>query len=96
MEDEEYPTTVSVNAGKYLCNYMFYNVMYFAEFESHEALVAGFIHVPPADEGSIFSVTDITRAHRAGLTALASWIDSGRPSDSPPRPWVITPPIYTR
>ena len=78
MEAEGYATSISDDAGDYLCNHLFYHLMYYAEVEAQRTdLVAGFIHVSPAGQYSSYSVEDITAAHLLGLEALSDWYGSG-------------------
>jgi pyroglutamyl-peptidase len=78
MEASGFATTISDDAGEYLCNDLFYHLMYHAEVESErDDLVAGFIHVSPAGQYSSYSVEDITAAHMVGLEALSAWYDAG-------------------
>jgi len=83
VEEAGHDTTISDDAGTYLCNHIFYHVMYHAGFRAEGPLVAGFIHVPPAEPGQAFTVHDITLAHMAGLRELADWLESGRRGTSP-------------
>lgn len=73
MEEAGAPTMISSDAGQYLCNHIFYLLMNYTEYEASSAIVAGFIHVPPAPNIS-FDVEDITVAHEAGIGALAIWM----------------------
>ena len=74
-------TTVSDDAGSYLCNHIFYHLMVALEDPPAGLLaspeVAGFVHVPPAPYLGSFSVDDITVAHEAGLSAVLAWLESG-------------------
>ena len=73
----------SSNAGTYLCNDLFYHIVHYAEFEAPEPVVGGFVHVPPAPYGPVFTVEDVTSAHEAALAALATWLDSDRVTQRP-------------
>jgi len=78
MEQAGYATSISDDAGTYLCNNLFYHLMYYAELEAErDDLVAGFIHVSPAGQYSSYSVEDITAAHTVGLEALGAWYEAG-------------------
>jgi len=77
MEAAGHHTTISDDAGDYLCNFVFYRLMYYAEYESARDLVAGFIHVSPAGDYQDYTVEDISEAHRVGLEALATWMAAG-------------------
>jgi len=68
----------SSNAGTYLCNHVFYHIVHHAEYEAAAPMIGGFIHVPPAPYGPVFTVEDVTAAHEAGLGALAEWLGSDR------------------
>ncbi len=95
MEAGGYATTVSDSAGSYLCNDVFYHLMYHAEQQDQDGSLraAGFIHVSPASENDDYSVDDISAAHRLGLEALASWLDSGA-ALSAVLAETVTPPVY--
>jgi len=41
------PVTVSHDAGRYLCNDIFYTMMYYRDSANTNDLLGGFIHVPP-------------------------------------------------
>lgn len=43
------PAEISLSAGAYLCNQVFYSSLYFSSFEDHKCL-CGFIHLPPLPE----------------------------------------------
>jgi pyroglutamyl-peptidase len=95
MEAEEYNTSISGNAGTYLCNYVFYRLMdhFVAEPADSSLIAAGFIHVPPAPYEGPFEVEDVTLAHRAGLAALATWIEDRAPL-APPPVQTLAAPVY--
>jgi pyroglutamyl-peptidase len=76
MEDSGFDTMISDNAGDFLCNHVFYNLMYYVDNSDDPPAAAGFIHVPPAPYNGTFSVADITAAHILGLEALSGWLDS--------------------
>ncbi len=78
MEDGGFDTMISDNAGDFLCNHVFYNLMYHVDNSDDPPVAAGFIHVPPALNSGTFSVQDITAAHILGLEALSAWLDSDR------------------
>jgi pyroglutamyl-peptidase len=65
---------MSNDAGTYLCNFIFYHLAYRANAD--DALLAGFIHVPPAPTAS-FGIGDITSAHRIELETLAGLLLGG-------------------
>lgn len=95
MEQGGYATTVSDDAGDYLCNHLFYRLMYYAEYEAErDDLVAGFIHVSPAGQYSSYSVEDITAAHTLGLEALAAWYDAGAVLRAPTPATEHAAPVY--
>jgi pyroglutamyl-peptidase len=78
MEAAGYATSISDDAGQYLCNQVFYDLMYHVEHEAErDDLVAGFIHVSPAGQYSSYAVEDITAAHMVGLEALSEWYAAG-------------------
>ncbi|MBN2383314.1 putative Ig domain-containing protein [bacterium] len=77
MEQAGYPAVISNNAGTYLCNYIFYHIMYYTTYQTENEIVGGFIHVPPAPYQGTFTIEDITAAHQAGLKALVDWMESG-------------------
>jgi pyroglutamyl-peptidase len=78
MEQAGYNASISDDAGTYLCNHVFYHLMHYAEHEAErDDLVAGFIHVSPADQYDQYSIEDITAAHTVGLEALSAWYDAG-------------------
>jgi pyroglutamyl-peptidase len=81
MTQGGYATLVSDNAGNYLCNYVFYNLSYYAANEAEREIVVGFIHVPPAPYSGTFTVADVTAAHRLGLGAIEAWLESGDAAD---------------
>ncbi|MFC1851862.1 putative Ig domain-containing protein [candidate division CSSED10-310 bacterium] len=78
MESQGFTTKISNNAGKFLCNFIFYQLMYYVQFQATDSLVAGFIHVPPAPYAGTFTVEEITNAHKIGLQALSDWMQSGQ------------------
>lgn len=65
---EGIPVTESHYAGGYLCNFTFYRLMHFIATEQAE-LIAGFIHVPPADR------LNLTTTARAIQRAIETVID---------------------
>jgi len=83
----------SANAGTYLCNHVFYHIAHYTEFEAEEPVVGGFVHVPPAPYGPVFTVEDVTVAHEAALATLASWLDSDRTAATP-RVDTFEEPVY--
>ncbi|MFH1530971.1 MAG: pyroglutamyl-peptidase I [Pseudomonadota bacterium] len=93
VEHAGLPTTISENAGTYLCNHVMYNLLYFAAIESPDDLLAGFIHVPPAPYEGSMTVGDITDAHIVGLDVIATWLEEGAPQYKP-TPQTHTPPNY--
>jgi pyroglutamyl-peptidase len=78
MDDSGFDIMISDNAGDFLCNYVFYNLMYHVNNSDDPPVAAGFIHVPPASDSGTFSVEDITAAHVLGLEALSTWLDSSQ------------------
>ena len=79
-----FATTLSDDAGTYLCNHIFYHVVHHAEFEATRPMIAGFIHVPPAgDAGCSFTLDDTTEAHEIGLEAMAAWLQGDRRARAP-------------
>jgi pyroglutamyl-peptidase len=78
MEGGGYPTTISSNAGTYLCNSIFYHLTHYQQLEADDPPLTGFIHVPPASYSGTFEVEDVTAAHELGLAALAAWLDGDR------------------
>ncbi len=81
MDGGGFDVMISDNAGDFLCNYVFYNLMYHVDNSDDPPVAAGFIHVPPASDGGTFSVQDITAAHILGLEALSGWLDSNQDAD---------------
>jgi pyroglutamyl-peptidase len=69
-----FPILQSDSAGAYLCNFVFYHVA--LRVNGDDALLGGFIHVPPAPSAS-FQIDDITSAHRIELETLASLLPGG-------------------
>ncbi len=95
MEQAGYATSISSDAGTYLCNHVFYHLMHHAEFDAErDDLVAGFIHVSPAGQYSSYSVEDITEAHRVGLEALSTWYQAGAVLRAPSAPTEQNAPVY--
>ncbi len=95
MEHAGYATSISDDAGTYLCNHVFYHLMYHAEYEAErDDLVAGFIHVSPAGQYSSYGVEDITAAHRVGLEALAGWYEAGALLRAPATVTERAAPVY--
>ncbi len=94
MEAGGFPTTISDDAGTFLCNDVFYQLMYHAAYLSERELVAGFIHVSPAQTGYDYAVEDITDAHRLGLQALSDWMQSGQPQAARVRASTHAAPVY--
>jgi len=95
MEQAGHATSISDDAGEYLCNNLFYHLMYFTAYEAvREDLVAGFIHVSPAGQYSSYSVEDITAAHIVGLEALGAWYESGAVLRAPVSADEHRPPVY--
>jgi len=94
VENAGLPTTISEDAGTYLCNHVMYKLLYYATIERDEPTVAaGFIHVPPAPYEGTMTVGDITDAHIVGLDVIATWLDEGAPQYKP-TPQTNTPPVY--
>ena len=87
------PTTISEDAGTYLCNHVMYNLLYYATQESDDEVAAGFVHVPPAPYEGTMTIQDITDAHIVGLDVIATWLDDGAPQYKPV-PMTDTPPVY--
>ena len=83
VEAVGYDTVTSSNAGTYLCNHIFYNIAHYAEYEADWPLLGGFVHVPPAPYGPVFTVEDVTEAHQVGLEALAYWMEGDRAMSEP-------------
>ncbi len=95
MEQAGYATSISSDAGTYLCNHVFYHLMHHVEFDAErDDLVAGFIHVSPAGQYSSYSVEDITEAHRVGLEALSAWYEAGAVLRAPSAPTERRAPVY--
>ena len=93
MEDGGYATTVSSNAGTYLCNSIFYHLSHYEQLEADDPPLTGFIHVPPAPYSGSFQVEDVTAAHELGLAALAAWLQSDRRAAAS-TPDSLTAPTY--
>ncbi len=77
MEAGGFGTTLSSNAGTYLCNHIFYHLTHYQQLEADDPPLTGFIHVPPAGYSGSFTVEDVTAAHELGLEAMAGWLDGG-------------------
>ncbi|MEA2067139.1 MAG: pyroglutamyl-peptidase I [Thermotogota bacterium] len=45
LEEKNIPVSISYSAGTYVCNYLFYSVMHFIEYNKLETR-AGFVHLP--------------------------------------------------
>ncbi len=72
-------TTLSTDAGTYLCNHIFYHVVHYAEYDAPIPTLAGFVHVPPVgDAGCTFALEDVTEAHELGIEALSMWMRGDR------------------
>ena len=87
-------TTLSTDAGTYLCNHVFYHVVHYAEQDAPIPTLAGFVHVPPVgDVGCSFAIEDVTEAHELGIEALSLWMQGDR---MPIEAVAVTdaPPIY--
>jgi pyroglutamyl-peptidase len=97
LTDAGYLVSISNNAGTYLCNFMFYNLMKRLMAEKPELhILGGFVHVPrpdaitPAQMTEAFKLMIGTLAdYRASLT----W-DHPMPDDGPVLPTVESPPAY--
>jgi len=87
------PTTISEDAGTYLCNHLMYQLLHYTLEESDDPVSAGFVHVPPAPYEGPMGLQDITDAHIVGLDVIATWLDDGAPQYKPV-PMTDTPPIY--
>lgn len=90
------PTTISEDAGTFLCNFIYYRLLYHAQYEAARTRVAGFIHVPPVPGVSPFEVEDVTAAHEAMLPALAAWLADGAPAATRARVRTHDAPVYSR
>lgn len=96
VEAAGYPTKISNNAGTFLCNFIFYNVMYYVTYEVPDTYIAGFIHVPPTPYyDSTFTYEDITAAHKVGISALVTWLNTGGTA-APAHVEISTEPVYSR
>ncbi len=74
LQNEGYPVAISNNAGTYLCNYLFYNLMRHVALEPAAARVlAGFVHVPGED---VVSIPDMTDAWELMLGYLTTYRES--------------------
>ncbi len=94
VTDAGFATTLSDDAGTYLCNHIFYHVVHHAQFEATRPVIAGFIHVPPAgDAGCSFEIDDVTEAHELGLEAMAQWLQGDRRA-RPPEIQTHEAPVY--
>lgn len=49
LKNSGIPVEISLSAGTYLCNQVFYSSLYYASLENHKCL-CGFIHLPPLPE----------------------------------------------
>ena len=74
LEGQGYPVAISDNAGTYLCNYLFYNLMSHLDQERPEDnILGGFVHVPGED---VVSIADMTDAWTLMLGYLTGYRDS--------------------
>jgi pyroglutamyl-peptidase len=71
LADAGLPATVSLSAGSYVCNALFYALLAQAE---RRGLPAGFLHLPPL---AVLPLEDQARAVRIALGVVAP--DGGRP-----------------
>jgi len=92
VEGVGFDTVLSDDAGTYLCNFIFYHVVYEAQAAGR---LAGFTHVPPAPYNGTMTVEDITTAHETALEALSAWL-AAPSGPRPPRVTFSTPPVYFR
>ena len=93
VEHAGFPTTISEDAGTYLCNHVMYHLLHYAQTDCPEPIEAGFIHVPPAPHEGPMTIQDITDAHIVGLDVIATWLEEGAPQYKPV-PMTSTPPVY--
>lgn len=94
MQQGGFATMISDDAGNYLCNWVFYNLSYWAAEQAVRDVTVGFIHVPPAPYESDFTVQDITDAHELGLGALATWLAAGAPDEDVAASWHEAPQYF--
>ncbi len=87
------PTTLSEDAGTYLCNHVMYRLLHYTINDAKDAVAAGFVHVPPAPYEGPMVVQDITDAHIIGLDVIATWLEDGAPQYKP-IPQTDVPPVY--
>ena len=62
------PAKVSESAGTFVCNHVFYGLMH--RLRRRKRIRAGFIHIPPATNGSGTAVLSVERSAAAILTAI--------------------------
>lgn len=81
-------TQQSDNAARYLCNHVFYHIMYLAQERDY---IGGFVHVPPAPTDH-FEIADITASHEEGILVIEELMGSeARRARTP----ISTAPTYT-
>ena len=95
MEEGGYGTTVSSDAGTYLCNHIFFHLTHYELLEADDPPLTGFIHVPPAPYSGTFEVEHVTAAHELGLEALSAWLQGDR-AVRPTAPATDAAPTYLR
>lgn len=81
VEDAGWVTYTSDNAGTYLCNFIFYHLVW--EATQGRDILTGFVHVPPAPYEGSMTVEDITGAHQVSLGVLAAWLEAPRVLERP-------------
>lgn len=71
------PVTLSQDAGGYLCNETFFNLMHFSEIEKSSTIHRGFVHVPPLNaklfmpDGTTLSFNKVTLEKTADIVVRA-------------------------
>jgi pyroglutamyl-peptidase len=78
LEAAGIPSSVSLTAGSYVCNHVFYELMGFAA--TRPGLRAGFVHVPATPQlggAHAFSLDELERGIRVAITTMVD-----RPADA--------------
>ncbi|MBX3223673.1 MAG: pyroglutamyl-peptidase I [Labilithrix sp.] len=83
LGNASHATMLSDNAGDYLCNFLFFGLMRkVAAEDSGRRVIAGFVHVPPAD---VISPAETTEAWKLMLSRLAEDRSQGVAANGPAR-----------
>ena len=75
LRAQELPAQLSMSAGTFVCNHVFYGLMHLAATRRH-AFIGGFLHVPalpqPGANAPSMALADIVRGIEAMLEAIAA------------------------